>query len=269
MYYLQIFSSAHHNMYDLKENIFKPIWPIWRADINTHLVRVAILRFGFRQQRSGLRRALPLFGKPLMFRLCVRFTFLLIGRLVVWLTLIEVWNVLLLGKPLYSNVASQKTVGLLSVVSCSVGFACLQYSALTSRSFCSQCEMFFREGCPSGLSGLLHCCSRVQYSALTSEEILSVKHSSEKAVGQLADRLQHRVLLRSKFVLNNDHHHQCCHKVPNGGPEKVCVLYQRSENLVYGLIPFVLGFLNKSRQAGQTADLPNLTWRLYVANFLF
>ena len=158
---------------------------------------------------------------------------------------------------------------LLSVVSCSVGFACLQYSALTSRSFCSQCEMFFREGCPSGLSGLLHCCSRVQYSALTSEKILSVKHSSEKAVRQLADRLQHRVLLRSKFVLINNHHHQCCHKVPNGGPEKVCVLYQRSENLVYGLIPFVLGFINKSRQAGQTADLPNLTWRLYVANFFF
>ena len=117
-----------------------------------------------------------------------------------------------------------------------------------------------KEDCRSALSGLLFSwVARFQYSALTSEKTLGVKCSSEKAVRQLADRLQHRVLLRSKFVLINNHHHQCCHKVPNGGPEKVCVLYQRSENLVYGLIPFVLGFINKSRQAGQTADLPNLT----------
>ena len=116
-----------------------------------------------------------------------------------------------------------------------------------------------------------------------------MKHSSEKAVCQLADRLQHRVLLRSKFVLNNDHHHQCCQKVPMvlQKGSVFCIkglnftLYCRQFSVwpftlgkafprvkyVYGLIPFVLGFINKSRQAG--ADLPNLTWRLYVANFLF
>ena len=94
MYYLQIFSSAHHNMYDLKRRQKSSRSDPFGERTTTHtesdLEMVAIFTFGFRQERSGLRRALPLFGKPLIFRLCVRFTFLLIGRLVVWLTLIEV-----------------------------------------------------------------------------------------------------------------------------------------------------------------------------------